>query len=63
MSDLERPTTPLIVKVAGVTALVLLGWLLFGSALTIAKAAIALIGYIVVGVIAFTIGKAVGKRG
>jgi len=41
----------------------LLAWLLFGSALTVAKAAIALAGYIVVGVAAFMIGRAVGRRG
>jgi len=62
MSDLERPTTPASAKLVGLLVLGLLAWLLFGSALTIVRAAIALVGYIVVGVVAFTIGKSVGRR-
>jgi hypothetical protein len=62
MADLERPTTPMSAKVVGLVVLGLLAWLLFGSALTIVRAAIALIGYIAVAVVAFTIGKSVGRR-
>ena len=62
MSDLERPTTPASAKVVGLLVLGLLAWLLFGSALTVVRAAIALVGYIIVGVVAFTIGKSVGRR-
>lgn len=63
VSELERPTTPWSVKATGLVVVGLLAWLLFGSALTVAKAAIALAGYIVVGVAAFMIGRAVGRRG
>jgi hypothetical protein len=62
MADLERPTTPTSVKVVGLVVLALLAWLLFGSALTVFKAALALVGYVLVGVVAFAIGKAVGRR-
>ena len=62
MADLERPTTPLSAKIGGVVVLVLLGWLLFGSALSVVRAAIALVGYVVVGLVAFNIGKLVGRK-
>ncbi len=62
MADIERPTTPLTAKIGALVVLVLLGWLLFGSALTVVRAAIALIGYIVVGLVAFNIGKVVGRK-
>ena len=63
MTDLERPKTPGSVKVAGVVALGLLGWLLFGSALSVGRAVIALAGYVIVGVVAFNAGKFVGRHG
>ncbi|MBM3672430.1 MAG: hypothetical protein FJW86_09680 [Actinobacteria bacterium] len=62
MSDLERPTTPVSAKVVGVVVIGLLAWLLFGSALSVVKAVIALVGYVIVGFAAFHIGKAAGKR-
>jgi len=43
-------------------ALGLLAWLLFGSALSVIRAVIALAGYILVGVVAYTIGKWVGRH-
>ena len=62
MADLERPTTPATAKVGGIIVLALLAWLLFGSALSIVKAAIALIGYVVVAFVAFNVGKVVGRK-
>ena len=62
MADLERPSTPVIAKIGGIVVLVLLGWLLFGSALTVVKAAIALIGYVIVAFVAFNVGKVVGRK-
>ena len=62
MADLERPATPLTAKIGGIVVLILLGWLLFGSALTVGKAAIALIGYVVVAFVAFNVGKVVGRK-
>jgi hypothetical protein len=63
MTELERPKTPGSLKVAGVVVLGLLGWLLFGSALSVVRAVIALAGYVIVGVVAFNAGKFVGRRG
>ncbi len=62
MADLERPTTPVTAKIGGILVLALLAWLLFGSALSVARAAIALVGYIVVGFVAFNVGKVVGRK-
>ena len=62
MNDLERPKTPGSLKVAGLVVLGVLAWLLFGSAMSVVRAAIALAGYVVVGFVAFTAGKLVGRR-
>jgi 4-amino-4-deoxy-L-arabinose transferase-like glycosyltransferase len=60
--DLERPPTPTSVKVIGIVVLGLLAWLLFGSALSIVRAGLALFGYVVVALIAYQLGKASGRR-
>jgi len=60
--DLERPSVPTSMKVAGVVVLGLLAWLLFGSALSIVRAGLALFGYVVVGFIAYQVGKSAGRR-
>ncbi len=62
MAEVERPATPLSAKIGGIAVLALLAWLLFGSALSVVRAAIALVGYIVVGFVAFMIGKMVGRK-
>jgi hypothetical protein len=62
MADVERPSTPASVKVVGIAVLVVLAWLLFGSALSVVRAALALFGYVVVGFVAYFIGKSVGRR-
>jgi hypothetical protein len=63
MEDLERPKAPGSLKVAAIVALGLLAWLLFGSALSVVRAVIALAGYVIVAFVAFTAGKFVGRRG
>jgi hypothetical protein len=62
MADLERPKAPTSVRIAGIVVLVIAAWLLFGSALSVASAAIALFGYLVVAVIAFYVGHFVGRH-
>ena len=42
--------------------LALLAWLLFGSALSVARAVLALAGYVIVAVVAYLIGKWVGRH-
>jgi hypothetical protein len=63
VAELERPKAPGSLKVAGIVVLGFLAWLLFGSAMSVVRAAIALVGYIVVGFVAFNVGKIVGRRG
>jgi hypothetical protein len=62
VEDVERPSTPAGVKIVGIVVLVVLAWLLFGSALSVVRAALALFGYVVVGFVAYFFGKAAGRR-
>ncbi len=62
MSDPPRPTAPASLRLVGLVALGLLAWLLFGSALSVIRAVIALAGYILVGVVAYTVGKWGGRH-
>lgn len=60
--DLERPSTPTSLKIVGIIVLGLVAWLLFGSALSVVRAGLALFGYVVVGFIAYQVGKSAGRR-
>ncbi len=62
VSDTQRPQTPVSVRAVGVIVLALLAWLLFGSALSVVRALIALAGYIIVAFVAYSVGKWVGRR-
>jgi hypothetical protein len=62
MADLERPKAPGSLKLTAIVVLGLLAWLLFGSAMSVVRAGIALVGYVVVGFVAFHAGKYVGRR-
>jgi len=62
VADVERPRSPLFMRVVGVVVLALLAVLLFGSALSVVRAAIALAGYVIVAVGAYHVGKWVGRR-
>jgi hypothetical protein len=62
VKDVERPRTPLSLRLVGLVALGLLAWLLFGSALSVARAFVALAGYVIVAFGAYTVGKWVGRR-
>ncbi len=42
--------------------LALLAWLLLGSALSVARAAVAIAGYVIVALVAYTVGKWVGRH-
>ena len=59
----RRPRAPLSVRLLGIVALALLGWLLLGSAISAGRAVIAIAGYVVVAVVAYTVGKWVGRHG
>jgi hypothetical protein len=61
--DVERPTSPWSLRITAIVLFVLLGWLLFGSSISILRGAIALLGYVVVGFVAYQLGKFVGRHG
>ena len=63
MADVERPTSPWSLRIVAIALFVLLGWLLFGSSISIVRGAIALLGYVVVGFVAYHLGKFVGRHG
>lgn len=49
-------------RLFGVGVLALLAWLLFGSAISVVRAVVALAGYVVVAFLAYVVGKWVGRR-
>ena len=59
----RRARAPWSLRLLGIVVLALLGWLLLGSAISAARAVIAIAGYIVVAFVAYTVGKWVGRHG
>jgi uncharacterized membrane protein YdjX (TVP38/TMEM64 family) len=49
-------------RLVGFGVLALLAWLLFGSALGVVRAIVALAGYVVVAFLAYLVGKWVGRH-
>ena len=62
VKDVERPRSLLSLRLVGLVALGLLAWLLFGSALSVARAGVALAGYVLVALVAYMVGKWVGRH-
>jgi len=58
----SRPRAPWSLKAFGIIVLALLAWLLLGSALSVARAAVAIAGYVIVALVAYTVGKWVGRH-
>ncbi len=50
-------------RLLGIIVLALLAWLLLGSTISVARALIAIAGYLVVAYVAYTVGKWVGRHG
>ena len=63
MDPRPRPRAPWSLRLAGVVVIALLAWLLLASAISAARAAVAIAGYIVVAFLAYTVGKWVGRHG
>jgi len=59
----RRRRAPLSLRLLGIVVLALLAWLLLGSAISAARAVIAIAGYLVVAFLAYTAGKWVGRHG
>lgn len=61
--DAERPSSPWSLRVILIVVFVVLAWFLFGSGFSrVLRAVIALVGYVVVGFIAYHFGKFVGRH-
>jgi hypothetical protein len=58
----QRPRAPWSLRLVGFGVLALLAWLLFGSALSVVRAIVALAGYVVVAFLAYLVGKWVGRH-
>lgn len=62
MEQASRPRAPWSLKAFGIVVLALLAWLLLGSAISAARAAVALVGYVLVALVAYMVGKWVGRH-
>ncbi len=61
MTDLERPRTPLAVKIAALAVVVIVAWVVLLPLFNIAASLLALALYVVVAFLAYQVGKAVGR--
>ncbi len=59
--DLERPGTPLAVKVVALAVVVIVAWVVLLPLFNIAASLLALALYVVIAFIAYQVGKAVGR--
>ena len=59
--ETSRPTLPLGVKVIGFAVLAVVAWFVFLWLSAAVRTAFALLGYVVVAVVAYFFGKAVGR--
>jgi Flp pilus assembly protein protease CpaA len=60
-SDLERPRTPLAVKIVGLAVVVIVAWVVLLPLFNIAASLLALALYVIVAFVAYQVGKAVGR--
>ncbi len=58
----QQPRAPWSLRLVGIAVLALLAWLLFGSALSVVRAVVALAGYVLVAFLAYVVGKWVGRH-
>lgn len=62
MTSTARTHAPWSVRLVGIVVIALLAWLLLGSAMSAARAVIAIAGYVVVGWLGYVVGKWVGRH-
>jgi len=62
MSDIERPSTGGGLKVVAIVAIVIVGWLVLLPVLSLARSLIPLALYVIIAVVAFQVGKVVGRK-
>jgi hypothetical protein len=62
MADpVERPKTPMTVKIVGLAVVIIVAWVVLFPILNIAASLLALALYVVIAFIAYQVGKAVGR--
>jgi uncharacterized protein YacL len=61
--ELERPGTPWSVKLVGLAVVIIVAWVILFPLLNIAASLLALALYVVIAVVAYQVGKAVGRAG
>jgi hypothetical protein len=62
MADpVERPKTPMTVKILGLAVVIIVAWVVLFPILNIAASLLALALYVVIAFIAYQVGKAVGR--
>ena len=59
--DLERPRTPLSVKLIGLAVVVIIAWVVLLPLFNVAASLLALALYVIVAFVAYQVGKAVGR--
>jgi hypothetical protein len=62
MADpVERPKTPMTVKIVGLAVVVIVAWVVLLPLFNIAASLLALALYVVIAFVAYQVGKAVGR--
>jgi hypothetical protein len=62
MADpIERPKTPMTVKIVGLAIVVIVAWVVLLPLFNIAASLLALALYVVIAFVAYQVGKAVGR--
>ena len=65
MADLNRPERPKAshtLRLVGIIAVVVVGWLVLLPALSLTKSLIPLVLYVVIAVVSYQVGKVVGRH-
>ena len=60
-SDAGKPTAPVWAKLFALGVIIVVGWIALSFVFAIVGRAVALVGYVVVAVLAYFVGKAVGR--
>jgi hypothetical protein len=66
MADLNRPERPKAshtLRLVGIIAVIVVGWLVLLPALSLTKSLIPLVLYVVIAVVSYQVGKVVGRHG
>jgi len=59
--DLDRPRASWSARIIGIAAVIVVAWVLLWPVLSIARSLVALALYVIIAVIAYQVGKAIGR--